>query len=94
MPAASGKTEWEIKVSRFFRLANFPLPKIEAWPNKEGYDELDCAYLEIKLMEYLYPEFEDDTSHSSIDRAEILREKMWEKFQIEAAEEVRKELIK
>lgn len=85
------RKEWEERIKRFFRLTEFPMPKVPCWPGPE-LDNYDLARFEIKLMEHLYPELENENYMDSIAKVEQLREIILDRFRMEAAEKVRDEL--
>lgn len=86
------RREWEDRIERFFRLTEFPMPKVPCWPSPDV-DNYDLARFEIKLMEYLHPEFDKSGDFTdTIKRVEELREQVLDKFRMEAAEKVRDEL--
>jgi hypothetical protein len=68
------------------------MPKVKCWPDAD-LDNYDLVKFEIKLMQHLYPELEDDgPPWDGIERCEWLKQQITERFQAEAAEVVRVEL--
>lgn len=81
-----------MNIHRYFKLLEFPMPKVACWPDPE-LNEWDMARFETALIEYIMPELEDEDNHlSALERCEAIKNRLLEQYRSESAELVRDEL--